>query len=177
MEFNIVPSYPAMQEKYPDGVYGVTSILKIWVSLEKIGIKKGYCIEDFMDLIQALILKGNVRTISMYFDAVEMLDDGYYIDRHNTIHTTQSGIWWLDIFSYLNEYELEKQFALVGGKESYLSVCKKHNVSFEFSREFDGCFIKLPFDFQDTPELRSELIATNQELCDCVLKNQQAFHQ
>ena len=162
VEFYIIQPYPAMQEKYPDGVYGLTSKIEIRVSLEKVGIQKGYYIEDFMEIIQALILRGIVRYASIHIDTEAMLNDGYYIDLNKV---GRQGVQFLNIFTYLDEYEMQKQFSIVGGEKKYLSVCANHNVIFNFSSEFNGCFIKMPFDFRDSPELRSELIALNQELC------------
>lgn len=163
VEFYIVQPYPAMQEKYPDGVYGITSKIEIRVSLEKAGLQKGYFFEDFMELIQALILRGNVRSVSMHIDTEAMTNDEYYVD---LLKVGRQGVQRLDIFTYFDEYEMQKQFSLVGGEKKYLSVCTNHNVTFNFSSKLNGCFIKMPFDFKDSPELRSELIALNQELCE-----------
>lgn len=162
-EFYIVQPYPAMQEKYPEGVCGLTSTIEIRISLEKVGVQKGYCIEDFAEFIQTLILRGNVRSVSMHIDTEAMTNDGYYVD---LLKIGRQGVRRLDIFTYLDEYEMKKQFSLVGGEKKYLSVCANHNVTFNFSSKLNGCFIKMPFDFRDSPELRDEIIALNQELCD-----------
>ncbi|OUP04259.1 hypothetical protein [Anaeromassilibacillus sp. An200] len=161
VDFHVVKPYPLMQEKYPDGVYGITSNITVNIALNKIGKKSGYYIEEFINLGKSFIKNKSVRRIDMDMDTKSMMTSGYYSKMQEI---GKGRIWWVNTFAYFSSTEMKKQFDHVGGEEVYLSVCRKHHVQVEFSPEYHGYFLHMPFDFQDTPELHEAVLAFNQDL-------------
>lgn len=161
VEFHVVKPYPLMQEKYPDGVLGLTSSIDVCIALNKIGKKSGYSFDDFINLVKSFIEKESVRRIDIHMSTESMMTSGYYSRRQKIFG---GGVWWVDIFAYFSFNEMKKEFDSVGGEEVYLSVCRKHHVQVEFSSEYHGYFLRMPFDFQDTPELHQATLAFNEDL-------------
>ena len=161
VEFHVVKPYPLMQEKYPDGVLGLTTSIDVCIALNKIGKKSGYSFDDFINLVKSFIKKESVRRIDIHMSTESMLTSGYYSKMQKI---GKGRIWWVNTFAYFSSTEMKKQFDHVGGGEVYLSVCRKHHVQVEFSPEYHGYFLHMPFDFQDTPELHEAVLAFNQDL-------------
>ena len=160
-EFRVIIPHPLIKEKYPDGVYGLTSSIEVSVALNKIEKKSGYYVDDFIKLGKSLIEKESVRHIDMRMNTESMEHSEYYAKKQEI---GKGSIWWVNIFDYFSVIEMKKQFDGVGGEDVYMSACQKHHVQVEFSSEYHGYFLRMPFDFQDTPQLHQAVLELNRDL-------------